>query len=347
MFGKKKESRRPRPVGDLEQYGIFEVPDINIDNIGNNMIEDDNDEDLEAELAALTAGNDTGYKSRRNITRKAVNLDEMVAESMKDTISDEESTEGDDDPALLKELQMLTGNKIVTEETEMPEIMEEKQQAKPNDESTTEENNSMQEMIKVLQERLTIYEIAEQKARKENESGKAKRFSRGVRTLKEMLVSLQSGRNINEADIPPLLPPSATTESTIKNTVNEILSPTEELHVTEPSATSDVVSNDGLSEPTADVTVDQEALNKLKEQQQKYKTAALAWKKAGNKEQALQYVKTVKQFDIVIAAVAAGEKLDLSDMPPTPTLPSSADIIPPVVKEESEIQQQASTDTGI
>lgn len=30
------------------------------------MIEDDNDEDLEAELAALTAGNDTGYKSRRN-----------------------------------------------------------------------------------------------------------------------------------------------------------------------------------------------------------------------------------------------------------------------------------------
>jgi len=55
----------------------------------------------------------------------------------------------------------------------------------------------------------------------------------------------------------------------------------------------------------------------------------------------------VKQFDIVIAAVAAGEKLDLSDMPPTPTLPSlpsSADIVSPV-KEENEIQQQ-STDTG-
>lgn len=85
-------------------------------------------------------------------------------------------------------------------------------------------------------------------------------------------------------------------------------------------------------------------MNTLKEQQQKYKTAAVAWKKAGNKEQALQYVKTVKQFDIVIAAVAAGEKLDLSDMPSTPTLPSSADIS--VIKEESEIQQQASTDTG-
>jgi len=30
------------------------------------MEDDDNDESLEAELAALAAGNDTGYKSRRN-----------------------------------------------------------------------------------------------------------------------------------------------------------------------------------------------------------------------------------------------------------------------------------------
>lgn len=347
MFGKKKESRRLRPVDDLEQYGIFQVPDINIGNIDDNTIENDgNDEDLEAELAALAAGNDTGYKSRRNIARKAVtnvNLDEMIAESTKDTNSDDDSSEGNDDPALLKELQMLTGNEIVTEETEMPEITEEEQAESNKCESTTEENNSMYEITKVLQERLTTYEIAEQMARKENESGKARRYNRGVRTLKAMLVSVQSGRIINETDIPPLLPPSATAESTIKDTVKGISSSTE---VNESSATSDAVLNDGLSEPIVDATVDQEALNKLKEQQQKYKTAAVAWKKAGDKEQALQYVKTVKQFDIVIAAVAAGEKLDLSDMPSTPTLPSPADIIPSMVKEESEIQQQASTDTA-
>ncbi|XP_029163018.1 LOW QUALITY PROTEIN: coiled-coil and C2 domain-containing protein 1-like [Nylanderia fulva] len=348
MFGKKKEPRRPRTAGDLEQFGIFEVPDINMDNIGDNMMDDDNDEELEAELAALAAGNDTGYKSRRTIARKAVtdvNLDEMVAESMKDTVSDEEPSEGDNDPALLKELQTLTGNKEITEEAETPEIMKE-EQAKPNESESTPEENSMQEMIQMLQERLTIYEKAEQKARIENESGRAKRFNRGVRTLKEMLVSVQSGRNIDEADIPPLLPPSATGEATIKNTVNEISS----TEVDEPSAASDVVSNEGPSEPSepaADVTVDEEALNKLKAQQQKYKTAAVAWKKAGNKEQALEYVKTIKQFDIVIAAVTAGEKLDLSDMPPTPTLPSSANIAPPAAaKEESETQKQASTDTA-
>lgn len=50
----------------LIQYGIFEVPDVNMDNIGGDIEEDDDDEDLEAELAALAAGNDTGYKSRRS-----------------------------------------------------------------------------------------------------------------------------------------------------------------------------------------------------------------------------------------------------------------------------------------
>lgn len=109
--------------------------------------------------------------------------------------------------------------------------------------------------------------------------------------------------------------------------------------------TLNVISSDNNnpSEPMTDITVDQEALEKLKTQQQKYKTAAIAWKKAGNKEQALEYVKTVKQFDIVIAAIAAGEQLDLSDMPPTPVLPSPTNTTTLAAKEESEIQQQAST----
>lgn len=108
------------------------------------------------------------------------------------------------------------------------------------------------------------------------------------------------------------------------------------------AAVSSVISNDDnkSSEPAENITIDQEALDKLKAQQQKYKSAAIAWKRAGNKEQALQYVKTVKQFDIVITAVAAGEKLDLSDMPPTPTLPSPNSTATSA-KEEGEIQQQA------
>ncbi|XP_011706341.1 PREDICTED: coiled-coil and C2 domain-containing protein 1-like [Wasmannia auropunctata] len=305
------------------------------------MMEDD-DESLEAELAALTAGNDTGYKSRRSAARKTAtdeNLDAMISDCMKDTNSDDEPSEGDDDPALLKELQMLTGNET-EEKTETPELMEE-EQAEHESTETKEENNSVQELIKLLQERLKIYEIAEEKAKRNNETGRARRYNRGVKTLKEMLVYIQSGKSVNEADIPPALPSSATAESTVENIEEKTPLPVET--VSETVATSNVSNDDNSPEPVA-VTVDQEALDKLKNQQQKYKTAAIAWKRAGNKEQALEYVKTIKQFDIVIAAVAAGEKLDLSDMPPTPILPSPTNPAASATKEESEVQQQASTD---
>ncbi|XP_011056470.1 PREDICTED: coiled-coil and C2 domain-containing protein 1-like isoform X2 [Acromyrmex echinatior] len=339
MFGKKKEPRRPRPVGSLEQYGIFEVPDINIDNINNHMEDDDDDESLEVELAALAAGNDTSYKSRRSATRKStvdVNLDEMVTDCLKDTNSDEESIEGDDDPALLRELQTLTGNEIMTEKADMPESVKE-EQAESDEHETKEEDNSIPKLIELLQERLKTYKIAEEKAKRNDETSRARRYNRGIKTLKEMLVSVQSGESVNEADIPPALPSSATTESTVQNIEEKTSLP---VKVSETILTSDTSNNDN---PPAveDVTVDQEALDKLKKQQQKYKTAAVAWKKAGNKEQALQYVKTVKQFDIVIAAVAEGEKLDLSDMPPTPILPSPTSTVTPATKEENELQQQA------
>lgn len=129
----------------------------------------------------------------------------------------------------------------------------------------------------------------------------------------------------------------------VEETPTEVTTPTEITAPTEVNELSIVM--DG-PETVADITVDQESLDKLKTQQQKYKVAAVAWKRAGNKEQAIEYAKTAKQFDIVIAAVAAGEKLDLSDMPPSPTLPAPVNTATLVEKEESEVQQQASTDTS-
>jgi len=112
---------------------------------------------------------------------------------------------------------MLTGDENAMEKAEIIEVPEAEQE-ESNDPKSKEENESIQKLVKLLQERLTVYEMAEQKAKKENESGRARRFNRGVRTLKEMLTSAQSGRSIDETDIPPPLPSSATMESTEKDT---------------------------------------------------------------------------------------------------------------------------------
>lgn len=116
---------------------------------------------------------------------------------------------------------MLTGDKTVTEKAEMPELVEEEvEHGEQESTDTKEENNSMQELIKLLQERLNTYEIAEEMAKRKNETGKARRYNRGIKMMKEMLVSVQSGRSINEADIPPVLPSSATAEPTVENKGN-------------------------------------------------------------------------------------------------------------------------------
>lgn len=120
---------------------------------------------------------------------------------------------------------MISGDEPLTEETEVPVTSEEEQTQSDKSEPSAEakeEDNSSQELVKLLRERLTMYETAEQKARRENESGRARRYNRGVKTLKEMLVSAQAGRPVAEADIPPILPQSAVVESTEPKNTGDI-----------------------------------------------------------------------------------------------------------------------------
>ena len=86
-------------------------------------------------------------------------------------------------------------------------------------ESSAERTNDagMEETIKLLEERLTMYTTAEDKAKTENSTSKVRRYGRGVKTLQEMLSMTKSGRQIDTADIPPVLPPSATSNITEKS----------------------------------------------------------------------------------------------------------------------------------
>lgn len=212
-----------------------------------------------------------------------------------------------------------------------------------------EKGASNEEMIELLRERLSKYKIAETRAKNENESGRARRFRRGAKTLEGLLASAQSGRAVAETDIPPALPPSATGEVSAAKENSpggeneetkaavENPSPPEESPVAEAPASGEA--------PKA-VEVNQETLELLRKRQHEYKVAALAWKKTGNVTEAVNHAKIAKQFDLVIGGVEAGESIDISDMPPTPQLPGSTAATPSSneEKEESETQQQAWTE---
>lgn len=57
----------------------------------------------------------------------------------------------------------------------------------------------------------------------------------------------------------------------------------------------------------------------MRTRQNEYKAAALQSKRSGDTATALQFLKVVKQFDVVVKMCEEGQEVDLSDMPPPPS----------------------------
>lgn len=112
---------------------------------------DDDDEDLESELLALT--NDQNVKPQRPARRKpvapAANLDKLISDSLRDIPSDEELSGDDDDPELLNELSKITNIEPAPKEGE----------------SATPPKQELN-ILSILEKRLEMYVLAEQNAKK-------------------------------------------------------------------------------------------------------------------------------------------------------------------------------------
>lgn len=107
---------------------------------------------------------------------------------------------------------MITGEDISLKSPDTSESQE-----SPKEEAT---NSALEETVKLLEERMTMYKTAEKKATDEENVSKARRFGRGIKSLKELLSSAKSGKQIDIASIPPVLPPSATSTVTENPTGN-------------------------------------------------------------------------------------------------------------------------------
>lgn len=71
---------------------------------------------------------------------------------------------------------------------------------------------NLSEIIKMLEERLSMYKLAETIAKSKNDFSKARRYNRGFKTLEQLLNSCRQGKKIDQSEIPPVLPASATSK---------------------------------------------------------------------------------------------------------------------------------------
>lgn len=167
-----------------------------------------------------------------------------------------------------------------------------------------------------------MYETADKNAKEAGESSRARRFNRGVKTLKDLLKQAKAGKPIKDDDIPPVV----STGVKQKETTNDVLSPIRPApmapNVSDSPLPVETPSSDSNSEsvPTA-MPVDTALLELLNTRKTEYKVAAVRAKKSGDKETAMNYLKITKQFEAVIKAVESGQNVDVSNMPgPPPAL---------------------------
>ncbi|XP_046857316.1 coiled-coil and C2 domain-containing protein 1-like [Xenia sp. Carnegie-2017] len=190
MFKQKKSSSRPSSgpkKRDLDMIGGLGM-NVGIDPMTMFGDGDENDDDLEAELAALRGGQPQQKQRRpkRNLMDIS-SIDAMAAECMKDI----DYTEDEDinDPDLLAELDSLTPLESTPSLDGTPVLLPTKarREAVPGKELPKQSGGD----VVVITERKAMYETAIANAEKAGDGGKARRFKRGLKTIDKMLKALK------------------------------------------------------------------------------------------------------------------------------------------------------------
>ncbi|XP_072936404.1 coiled-coil and C2 domain-containing protein 1-like isoform X2 [Epargyreus clarus] len=325
--------KKPTPgkKSNLSQFGLL---DVDLDDGDDEPMDlSDDDTDLEAELAAISGGGGARRKPRKPAPVPAADLDAMIAASLKDVPSDDEGSGDDDDPDLLNELRQLS----IDDEEAPPPPARVSRTAPPPPVSADSS------IISFLQDRITNYTQAEKAAKESGESSKVRRFGRGLKTLNDLLKQAKAGKPVKDEDIPPpvslgkpasdtsnvpppttpSLPPPIAPRRTapIPPSAPEPASPEPSAPEPEPEEPPSLPEPDHPPPPpprTESQGLDPEKLQGLQmilRRKEEFKAAALASKHAGDKAMALEYLKVVKQFDIVVQAYRSGQDMDLSELP--------------------------------
>ncbi|XP_035667505.1 coiled-coil and C2 domain-containing protein 1-like isoform X5 [Branchiostoma floridae] len=314
-------------------------------------LDDDDDEDLEAELAALMGG---GQPQSRAKPRKAPVdmsvIDRMAAESMRDVSEDEDVDEND--PELLAELQALEPG----EDTPKP-------QPSPQPPRAGQPSG----LQALLEERKQMYEAAKASALAKGDGSKARRYDRGLKTIEGQLKAARAGKPVAEDEIPPpvavggakvsqpepaqpppaqpTVPPMQPTAAPMQPTAAPLQPTTAPLKPTAaPIQPTTAPVQPQVAEATPQEPVpmetdseDKKKLAVIRTRRDQYKLAAQTAKKAGDKQAMVKYFKTSKQFDAVISAIESGQPVDLANMPPPP--PSPQEVLAQASKQPSSMQQ--------
>ncbi|XP_055204938.1 coiled-coil and C2 domain-containing protein 1B isoform X4 [Gorilla gorilla gorilla] len=331
---RKGPQARGQGVAAAKQMGLF--MEFGPEDMLLGMDEAEDDEDLEAELLALTGeAQTTGKKPapKGQAPLPMAHIEKLAADCMRDVEEEEEEEGLEEDAELLTELQEVLGVDEETEPLDGDEVADPGSSEEENGLEDTEppvqtavltasapaaQAGASQGLHALLEERIHNYQEAAASAKEAGEAAKARRCERGLKTLELQLASVRRGRKINEDEIPPPVAlgkrPLAPQEPANRSPEIDPPAPPA-LESDNPSQPE--TSLPGISaQPVSDLDPDPRAL--LSSRQREYKVAALSAKRAGELDRARELMRIGKRFGAVLEALEKGQPVDLSAMPPAP-----------------------------
>ncbi|XP_054948865.1 coiled-coil and C2 domain-containing protein 1B isoform X7 [Pan paniscus] len=331
---RKGPQARGQGVAAAKQMGLF--MEFGPEDMLLGMDEAEDDEDLEAELLALTGeAQTTGKKPapKGQAPLPMAHIEKLAADCMRDVEEEEEEEGLEEDAELLTELQEVLGVDEETEPLDGDEVADPGGSEEENGLEDTEppvqtavltasapaaQAGASQGLHALLEERIHNYREAAASAKEAGEAAKARRCERGLKTLESQLASVRRGRKINEDEIPPPVAlgkrPLAPQEPANRSPETDPPAPPA-LESDNPSQPE--TSLPGISaQPVSDLDPDPRAL--LSSRQREYKVAALSAKRAGELDRARELMRIGKRFGAVLEALEKGQPVDLSAMPPAP-----------------------------
>lgn len=345
---KRSETRTKNPPRSLAQFGLMDVGGEEDDDGGGGG-RDNDDEDLEAELNAIIMSCEdgghpatlnpgpSGTKARPSSkdrttapgvkADKLIDLESMVAACMKD---DEDHAEDDDEDGLDEDDPELLGELADLQEPGSEDGLVGKRRASDlgaqNDQGCDDagEGCAGESLLNLINSRISLYEAASERMRTEGESAKARRYARALGTLKEQRSRVRSGKALDPADIPP----AVSLPSPLQEPPQPLLTLPEplQLRFAQPGPSRPAQPNTDQPEKPAQPRPpqhpeppnrgqQQQIVDDLMRQRERYKAIALASKVDGDIDSARWGLKGVKACDALIARAKAGELVDLAELP--------------------------------
>uniref|UniRef100_A0A8C9Q7S8 Coiled-coil and C2 domain-containing protein 1B n=1 Tax=Spermophilus dauricus TaxID=99837 RepID=A0A8C9Q7S8_SPEDA len=354
------------------QLGLF--VEFNSEDMLLGVDETEDDEELEAELLALTG--EAGTAGRKPAPKgqaplPMAHIEKLAADCMQDVEEEEEEEGLEEDADLLSELQEVLGadeeaGPLDGDEAANPEFSEEdkgQEDIEPPVQTallmtsvSTAQAGGPQGLQALLEERIHNYQEAVANAKEAGEAAKARRCERGLKTLESQLVAARKGRKINEDEIPPPValgkrPPASQETASRSPGADSQAPPAMEPDNPSQSETS-LLHSPGIA-VLPDSDPHPRAL--LSARQRAYKVAALSAKRAGDLDRARELMRIGKRFGAVLEALEKGQPcgnygLKLGILSPTPMAPAEPQTVLDALQQrlnkyrEAGIQARASGD---